>query len=36
MSAGVKPDADFSADVMVDKVYVWLLDGVMPAAASHA
>ena len=34
-SAGVTPDADLRADVKVESVYVLLVDGVMPAAASQ-
>lgn len=35
-SDGVTPDADFSAEVMADRVYVLLVLGVMPAAASQS
>lgn len=33
---GVTPDAAFKAEVIVDKVNVLLVEGVIPAFASHS
>ena len=35
-SDGVTPDAALRADVMVEREYVLLVDGVMPAEASQS